>query len=233
MNSKVAVVASVAILVAGSWWWIARDSAPGLPEAEDATGVGEERHERRADSKREASSRKPSPPDPSRRRTAPESGSLESEVPRSGSRSEGIGVTLEGRERGRRARAVDAGDPGEAVHDGENAGGSEELGRSGQKLGALGDGSHETPGDDPIEPDAAELSPEDLERIDLDGDGALSAWELATARRLRDLAERYPVKNDLYDGAYPVEREDYAKREQEFDWIDTRLPPPLRRYRRW
>ena len=116
---------------------------------------------------------------------------------------------------------MDEGDQNGAVDDSEGAHGSEEFGRFKQKLGALRDIARETPGDDPIEPDAAGLSPEDVDRLDLDGDEAISPWELERSQRLVERAERHPVKNDVYDGAYPVERGDYARPEWEFDAIDT------------
>ena len=96
---------------------------------------------------------------------------------------------------------MDEGDQNGAVDDREGAHGSEEFGRFKQKLVALRDSVRETPGGDPIEPDAAGLNPEDVDRLDLDGDWAISPWELERARRLVERAERHPVKNDVGDGA--------------------------------
>ena len=221
MHSKVTVVASVVLLVAGSWWWMAQDPPLGLPEAEEALGVGGERHEQRADSKQELSSRKPSPPNPSRTRTVMENEALESEVARSRSPTLGTPVTLEGREPAIRAGAVDAGDRGGAVDDSEGAGGSEDFVRFKQLLGELIDSFQETPGDDPIEPDAAGLYPEDVDRLDLDGDRMISPWEIERARRRLERAEFHPVRNDLGDGAFPVERGEYRRPEWEFDAVDA------------
>jgi len=221
MNLKVAVVASVVIVVAGSLLWIARDTPHDVTEAEDATGVGEERHEQRADSKRELSSRKPSLPNAGRTRTSPESGALEPEVARPRSPSRRTRVSIDGREPARRARAVDAGDRGGAIDDNDGALGSEDFDRFKKRVDALRDSSQETPGGDPIERDAAGLNPEDVDRLDLDGDRLISPWEIERARRLLERVAFHPVRNDLGDGAFPVERGEYRRPEWEFDAVDT------------
>jgi hypothetical protein len=216
MRSKFAGIVAAGLVSGLAWFWIARDTPHGLPEAGNATGTGTERQEQLADSKRALSSRKPSPPNPSRGRTAPEPEGAWSPSP-----SRGTEVALERRESARRARAVDAGDRGGAVDDSEAARGSENIARIKQLLEALRDGSRETPGGDPIEPDAADLSPEDVDRLDLDGDREISPWEQERARRLLQRAEHHPVRYDLGDGAYPVERGDYGRQEWEFDAVDT------------
>ncbi len=116
---------------------------------------------------------------------------------------------------------MDAGDRGGAVDDSEGAGGSEDFVRFEQLLGELIDSSQETPGGDPIGPDAAGLYPEDVDRLDLDGDRMISPWEIERARRRLERVEFYPVRNDLGDGAYPVERGEYRRPEWEFDAVDT------------
>ena len=220
MHSKVTVVASVVLLVAGSWWWIARDTPRGLSEAEEAVGLGEGRHERRGDSQPELSSRKPSPPRPSGSWTVPESGAPETEIALldSSRRTEEL---FEWQESSGGPRALDAGDRGGAVDDSEGAGGSEDFVRFKQLLGELIDSSQETPGDQPIEPDAAGLYPEDVDRLDLDGDRMISPWEIERARRRLKRVAFHPVKNDLGDGAFPVERGQYRRPEWEFDAVDT------------
>ncbi len=220
MDSKVIVVASIVLLVAGSWWWIARDPPRGLSEAEEAVGLGEGRHERRGDSQPELSSRKPSPPSPSGSRTVSESSAPETEIALldSSRRTEEL---FEWQESSGRPRALDAGDRGGAVDDSEGAGGREDFVRFKQLLGELIDSSEETPGDDPIEPDAAGLYPEDVDRLDLDGDRMISPWQIERARRRLERAEFHPVRNDLGDGAFPVERGEYRRPEWEFDAVDA------------
>jgi len=201
MRAKIAVIVSALLTLGLSWLWISLDTPHDLPEAEHAIGEDGERHEQRADSKRELSSRKPSPPNADRsRRTR---------------------VSIEGREPARRARAVDAGDRGGAFDDNDSALDSEDFDRFKELVDALRDSSRGTPGGDPIERDAAGLYPEDVNRIDLDGDGVISPWEIERARQRLGRVEFHPVRNDLGDGEYPVERGEYRRPEEEFDAIDA------------
>lgn len=208
MRAKIAVIVFALLTLGLSWLWISLDTPHDLPEAEHAIGEDGERHEQQADSKRDLSSRKPSPPKAGRTRTAPESGTLESQVARSRSSS-------------RRARAVDAGDRGGTFDDNDAALGSEDFDRFKQLVDALSDSSGETPGGDPIERDAAGLHPEDVDRLDLDGDGVISPWEIERARQRLERVEFHPVKNDMGDGEYPVERGEYRRPEEEFNPVDT------------
>ena len=81
MRLKVAIVTSVALLAAGSWWWILRDVPRGNSEVE--AGVAEARHGRRGDSPpSQLSSRAHSPPNPTRSRTVSESGAPETKIAR-------------------------------------------------------------------------------------------------------------------------------------------------------
>jgi hypothetical protein len=221
MRAKIAVIVSALLTLGLSWLWISLDTPHDLPEATYAIGEDGGRHEQRADSKRELSSRKPSPPNAGRTRTAPESGALESEVARSRSPSRRTRVSNERREPARRARGVDAGDRGGAFDDNYVALESEDFDRFKQLVDALSDSSQGTPGGDPIERDPALLHPEDVERLDLDGDRAISPWEIERARLRLARAENHPVKNDLGDGEYPVERGEYGRPEVEFDEVDT------------
>ncbi len=116
---------------------------------------------------------------------------------------------------------MDAGDRGGAFDDNDGALGSEDFDRFKQLVDALSDSSQGTPGGDPIELDAARLHPEDVDRLDLDGDRLISPWEIERARQRFERAEFHPVKNDLGDGEYPVERGEYRRPEEEFDAVDT------------
>jgi len=105
--------------------------------------------------------------------------------------------------------------------DGEPTQGSEEVARIKELLEYLRNGSREAPGGDAWEPIATDLGPDDVGRLDLDGDNEISPWELERAQRLLERAEDHPVTNDLDDDAYPVYREDYRRQEWEFDAVDT------------
>lgn len=216
MRAKIAVIVSALLTLGLSWLWISLDTPHDLPEAEHAIGEDGEQHEQR-----DLSSRKPSPPNAGRMRTAPESGALESQGARSRSASRRTRVSIEGREPARRARAEDAGDRGGAFDDNDAALGSEDFDRFKQLVDALSDSSGETPGGDPIERDAARLHPGDVDRLDLDGDRVISPWEIERARQRLARVEFHPVKNDLGDGEYPVERGEYRRPEEEFDAVDT------------
>ena len=211
MRSKFAGVALVVLLVTGSWWWIAREPPRELARAE----VG--------DSQPELSSPKPSPANPSGDQTAQiarESRGPEIEVARPDS-SRKTGTAFERQESSNRRRAINAydrrtssgGEGGEAEHT--------EFNRFKQTLVALSVVSQETVTGDPIDADRAGLDSDDVDRLDLDRDHAILSWELETVQRLVEQAERFPVKNDLLDGAYPVERGDYRRPEWEFDTVDT------------
>jgi hypothetical protein len=213
MRSKFAIV-MVAALVSGlAWSWFARES-PRIPsEADRAARVAEERHERRTDSTRDLSPPKAAPPTPSGERTP-----REPRVARSPSTSRANELVLERRLPARRAPAVAAEDRGGAVDDHEVEPGSEEVARIRQLLKALRGDSRETPGD---ALDAAELSPEDVDRLDLDGNREIDPWEQEQVQRLLERAELHPRSNDRGDGAYPVDREDYGREKWEFDAVDT------------
>jgi len=96
--------------------------------------------------------------------------------------------------------------------------GFEELKR---RLAALRAVARESGAGQPIDAGAAGLDAVAVEQIDLDRDGELSSWELATLDQITERAERFPRKSDLADGAYPIERADYGRPEWEFDSIDT------------
>jgi hypothetical protein len=221
MRAKITAIAYVLLALGLSWFWISADTPHGLPGAEYATEEGGERHEQRADSKRELSSRKPFPPRPSRTRAVPESGSLGSDASRSGSTWRRVRASTERGGAASRARAVDARNGGSAFDDEEAARRGEEFDRFKQLVEGLRDSSQRTPGGDPIETDAARLDPEDADRLDLDGDGAISPGEIERARRRLERAELHPEKNDRGDAAYPIGREEYARSKEEFDAVDT------------
>ena len=113
---------------------------------------------------------------------------------------------------------MDARDQGGAVDDNEDARKSEDFDRFKELLDSLRGAPQE--GDGGEDADTAALNPEDLDRLDLDGDQTISPWELDRAEQLVRRAERHPEKNDLEDGAYPTERQDYGTPHQ-FDVIDT------------
>lgn len=209
MRSKLAGIALAVLLVAGSWWWISREPARGLPE--EAAGA----------SQPDLSSEKPSPPHPSGHPTDPQSGVLQIEVAGSDS-SRRIGASLERQASSSRARAVKADDRG-ASTGGEQGQGAEhtEFGRFKRQLAALRAFSKETVRGDAIDVDGAGLNSDDVDLLDLDQDNAILPWELERARRLVERAEQHPIKNDLGDGAYPVARGDYRRPEWEFDAVDT------------
>jgi hypothetical protein len=217
MNSKFAIIAAAGIVSGLAWLWIARDEPQDLAGAEAATEIAGEQPERQAAPKREGSARTASPPTPtrtaSRERTAGEP-----EGARSPSTARDTDAPRERKRPARRARAVDARDRDGATDDSEIAPGSEEVARIKQLLEAFRNGSPATPG---AELDAADLSPEDMDRLDLNEDQEISSWEQERARRLLQRAERHPRKNDLEDGSYPVEREDYGGSDWEFDAVDS------------
>lgn len=209
MHSKFAAVALAVLLVAGSWWWISREPPRGLPEQEAG------------DSQPERSSGKSSPPNPSGHPTDPQGSVLQIEVAGSDS-SPKIVDSLERQESSSRPSAVNAYDRG-ASSGGEKGGEGEhtEFGRFKRQLAALRAFSQETVRGDAIDVDGAGLNSDDVDRFDLDRDNAVLPWEVERARRLVERAERHPIKNDLGDGEYPVERGDYKRPEREFDTIDT------------
>ncbi|MBW2289184.1 MAG: hypothetical protein JRG80_03525 [Deltaproteobacteria bacterium] len=230
MRSKFALIATAALVSGFAWSWIVRDTPQVLPEAEDATEGARERLEQQAASKRELSRRRASPPNPS-----PERKAAEQEVARSLSPVRESEVPRERRESPRRAPAVDAEErsggidddeiaPGSeeersrGIDDGEIAPGSEEVTHIKELLEVLRNDSWQTPGG---ELDTTDLSPEDIDRLDLDEDREISDWEQEQALRLLERAENHPLKNDRNDRSYPVERENYRGRDSDFDAVDT------------
>ena len=115
---------------------------------------------------------------------------------------------------------MDAGDEDGAVDDSEGVRGSDDPARL-DRLRKLLDSAKEAPEGDPIEPDAADLTPEEVDDLDLDGDQEVQPWEIERARRRLERAELHPLKNDLGDGEYPIERGEYRRLESEFDAVDT------------
>jgi hypothetical protein len=220
MRGKATAIAYVLLALGLSWFWISADTPHDLPGAEYATEEGGERHEPRADSKQELSSRKPFPPRPGRTRAVPESGVLGSEAPRSRSTWRRFRATPERDGSASGALAVDAGNGGSAVDDEEAARRSEEFDRFKQLVEELRESFQEVPGGDPLASDAAGLDPEDVGRLDLDGDGVISAWEIEKARRRLERAELHPERFDRGDAAYPIGREEYARSEDEFYAVD-------------
>jgi hypothetical protein len=202
MHSKFAVVVLVVLLVAGSWWWISREPPSGLSEREEA-----------GDSSPERSSGKQS--------AARQNGVPPSEVARPDS-SARIGASLERKDSSDRLYAVNSSDRGASSGVESGVGGEHtEFGNFKRRLASSRAFSRETARGDTIDVDAAGLSPDDVDRLDLDQDNAILAWELERARRRVERAEHHPVKNDLGDGEYPVERGDYRRPEWEFDTVDT------------
>jgi hypothetical protein len=213
MRAKTAAIVYALLALGLSWLWFSRGTSHDLPEAEYARGEGGQRSEQRADSKRDLWSGRSFPPNPSRARVAPESGALGPAAARSGSTWRRVRVSHEGR-----ARAVDAGTRG---GDDEGARRQRDFDRFKRLVDGLHDTSRETPGGRPIEPDEAGLKPEDVARLDLDGDRVISPWELDLARRRLGRAESHPADSDLGDAEYPVGREEYARSEEEFAAVDA------------
>jgi hypothetical protein len=213
MRSKFAMIATAALVSGLAWSWIVRDTPQVLPEANDAMEGARERLEQQGASKRELSRRRASPPNPS-----PERKAAEREVARSPSPVRESEVPRERRESPRRAPAVDAEERSGGIDDSEIAPGSEEVTHIKQLLEALRNDTREAPGG---ELDTTDLSPEDIDRLDLDEDRKISPWEQEQAQRLLQRAENHPLKNDRNDRSYPVEREDYRGRDSDFDTADT------------
>jgi hypothetical protein len=216
MHARITAIAAVGLVSGLAWFWFAREAPKGLPRAEDTTGAGVERHAQQADSKRRPSPQRPALPDPRLGPTAPEPKNARSPSPPH--RTE---VAGERSQPAARAPVEDAWEPVDGADDREVAEGSEDIARIKQLLAALHDVSRGTSGADPTEPIAAELRPEDVDLLDLDGDREITPWELERVKRLLERAEHHPLRYDLDDGAYPVERHEYGREEWEFDAVDT------------
>ena len=226
---KVAVVASALLGAAVLWLCIAPDPQPGLPEAREVTDAGGARPEGRRDSPGEPSPRRSSAPGASR--TPRERGASAREVARS--ESPGTIGSREVRETSSGGSGAQARDPGRSLETAnrdrsrnrnrnrESDSESEEFGRFTQQLALLDAASRDTARGDPIDADEAGLSADDVGRIDLDGDGDIAHWELDRTGKLAGLAEEHAVRNDLDDGAYPIDRRDYKRMDWEFVGVDT------------
>lgn len=207
MHSKTLVVASVVavVLVAGvTWLWTAPESRRNLSEAEQLAGSVTGRtgspHEQPPAAERERAGTAPSMRDVhSNQSRSLETGSA-SEVAQARSDvalRQGEGEVREGLD----TRAGFAG--------------FKEL------VAALSALSKGKAGVAPIDVDAVGVNENEVAQLDLDGDRAVAPWEVRMAEKLTQRAEKHPVKNDLDDGAYPIDREDYGRPDWEFEEIDT------------
>jgi len=233
VRSTVLIAASAMLLVAASLWWIARDAPRALPAAEEAAGVGPARHEERGEAQPKLSSPKPAPPDPRGSQALRESEAPEAEVARSNSaRTDSAqrdsaptgGAPFEPQDSSSWPRAVNAPDRGTSEKGGEEGrenAEQDDFGSFRQRVDSLRAIFTENAGGEPIDPDSAGLSQDDVDRLDLDRDRFISSWELEKARQLAERAEDHPVRSDRGDGEYPIERGEYSRRGWEFDAIDT------------
>jgi hypothetical protein len=212
LHSKPVGIVVAAIIVSLAWLWITRDSPQSLAEPKDTSAAGSEPREPGDQSKRALTSP---------RNPLPEGASGE----RAGSEPRGVRPRAPSRETGAaRARGASAGDtqaetPSRTADTREPERGREGIDRIEKLLEALRAGSR--PGGEPFELDTLDLHPDDLARLDLDQDSELAPWELIRAEQLIDLTDHYPVRGDLHDDSYPMERRDYNREEWEFDAVDA------------
>ena len=104
MPSKIEVTALVVLLVAGFWWWTARDTPGELPEAEQATATRPAMRAPQDDAQTQHSPEKPSGTSRIESANVPEPGVLAPEVARTNAAGEEIAAPLEGQESSRTRR---------------------------------------------------------------------------------------------------------------------------------
>jgi hypothetical protein len=116
---------------------------------------------------------------------------------------------------------VYARDPGGGAPDDRGTHGSERFEQLKRLVETLRKSSQMAPGDDLSESDAPYLNSDDLDRLDVDQDHEVSPWEVNKDKQRIKRAGNHPLMNDLGDGAYPVDRGEYRRPDEEFDSIDT------------
>lgn len=208
-----------AALLLGAWWlWHAPDASLESSLAAVAeTGGGEPKL--RVEPKQSTGSRQVADPLEVRRATRPLEARREAPVPAEpGAR---VDRTFSQRQAAGETRAAGLPDRGDVREDSKK---KKKEGHEGfkQMLDRLGEISRaqQTAADDPIDTSGADLDPDELASVDLDGDGAIAGWELVALDQLVVRTDYHPFKHDSDDAAYPIDFESYS-RAWEFEVIDT------------